>query len=158
MPPRLSTRRLPKSTDALLTGKLVLLGRLLTQSASSIYRRRFGLGQEEWRIIARLGSEESLPLTALAGRANLRKSQISRAVQQLLTKRLLSRRTGTQDAREARLHLTARGRRVQQAIIATAARRSDFLAVGLTNAERARLHRSLDGLLERAAELLRETE
>jgi DNA-binding MarR family transcriptional regulator len=158
MPPRLSTRRLPKSTDALLTGKLVLLGRLLTQSASSVYRRRFGLGQEEWRIIARLGHAESLPLSALAKRATLRKSQISRAVSALIAKGLLSRSAGAEDARQGRLHLTARGRRIQQGIIGTAARRSRFLARGLSDAQLARLHKQLDRLLERAAELGREAQ
>lgn len=154
----MAVNRLPPSPDALLTGKLVLLGRLLTQSASAVYRARFGLGQEEWRIVARLGAQESLPLSALARRAGLRKSQISRAVTQLIAKKLLSRSVGRHDARQGRLHLTARGRRIQQAIVRTAAKRSDFLARGTSTARLARLHRELDRLLERAAELLRQPE
>jgi DNA-binding MarR family transcriptional regulator len=148
----------PRTTDQLLTGKLVLLGRLLTQSASAIYRRKFGLGQEEWRIVARLGSRESLPLTQLGKRAGLRKSQISRAVTQLISKKLLSRSVGRDDARQGRLHLTVRGRRIQQAIFRSAAKRSDLLAEGTSTTRLARLHRELDRLLERAAELLRQSE
>ncbi len=148
----------PRTTDELLTGKLVLLGRLLSQSASAVYRRRYRLGQEEWRIVARLGSQESLPLKELGRRASLRKSQISRAVASLIAKRLLSRSIGEDDAREARLHLTARGRRVQQGIVRTAARRSDYLARTMTAKEVLTLQRQLDGLLVRASELLRESE
>ncbi|MGQ0543820.1 MAG: MarR family winged helix-turn-helix transcriptional regulator [Betaproteobacteria bacterium] len=148
----------PRTTDELLTGKLVLLGRLLSQSAAAVYRRRFGLGQEEWRIVARLGSQEGLPLKELGRRASLRKSQISRAAASLIARRLLSRRTGEEDAREARLHLTARGRRVQQEIVRTAARRSEFLARTMTKKELATLQRQLDRLLVRASELLRESE
>ena|SRR5687767_3757533 len=147
-----------RTPDALLTGKLVLLGRLLGQSASAIYRRRFGLGQEEWRIVARLGSQESLPLKELGRRAGLRKSQISRAVAGLIAKHLLSRSTGEDDAREARLHLTARGRRIQREIVRSAAKRSEFLAQGLDKGRLVKLQRELDRLLVRASELLRESE
>jgi DNA-binding MarR family transcriptional regulator len=93
-----------------------------------------------------------------ARRASLRKSQISRAVASLIAKRLLSRSIGEDDAREARLHLTARGRRVQQGIVRTAARRSDYLARTMTAKEVLTLQRQLDGLLVRASELLRESE
>ena len=144
--------------DELLTGKLVLLGRLLAQSAAATYRRRFGLGQEEWRIVARLGSQESLPLKELGRRAGLRKSQISRAVAGLIARRLLSRSVGEEDARQGRLHLTARGRRIQQQIVRSAARRSDFLARGLSKSRLNALQRELDRLLVRASELLRESE
>jgi DNA-binding MarR family transcriptional regulator len=95
--------------DELLTGKLLLLGRLLARSAAGTYRRRFGLGRKEWHIVARLGSQESLPLKELGRRAGLRKSQISRAVAGLVAKRLLSRHTGKEDAREP-LRTADRGR------------------------------------------------
>lgn len=148
--------RLPATPDELLTGKLVRLGRMLSLSASALYRRELRLGQEEWRIVARLGSTESLPLAQLGRRVGLRKSQISRAAAQLVRKGLLSRRVGREDAREARLHLTARGRRVQQAIVRTAQRRSRFLARGMDEASLERLQRDLDRLLLRAGELLAE--
>ena len=155
MPVNRPARHLPASPDQLLTGKLVLLGHLLRQSASAIYRRELGLGQEEWRIVARLGSTESVPLSELARRTGLRKSQISRAIARLLRKALLSRSVGEEDAREARLHLTAHGRRVHQAIVRTAAKRSAHLASGIGAARLERLHADLDRLLERAAELLK---
>lgn len=152
----MAVKRLPAMPDALLTGKLVLLGRLLSQSAASTYRRKLGLGQEEWRIVARLGSTESLPLSELGKRAGLKKSQISRAAAGLVKKGLLVRSVPQDDARQARLHLTASGRRFQQAIVRTAARRSDFLAQGLGAARLRQLHAELDRLLARAEHLLRD--
>jgi DNA-binding MarR family transcriptional regulator len=157
MPVNRPTRRLPASPDQLLTGKLVLLGHLLRQSASAIYRRQLGLGQEEWRIVARLGSTESVPLNELGRRTGLRKSQISRAITRLMRKALLSRSIGEEDAREARLHLTARGRSVHRAIVRTAAKRSEYLARGTGAARLERLHADLDRLLERAAELVKQS-
>lgn len=141
------------SPDQLLTGKLVRLGRLLTQSAAAAYRRKLALGQEEWRIIARVGSEESLSLTGLARRASLRKSQISRAAAALVNKGILSRTVGSEDARRAHLHLTPYGRRIRDSIIRTASERSRYLAQGMAAADQARLHRMLNRLLERAEEL-----
>ena len=141
------------TTNKLLSGKLVQLGNLLLRSASSHYRGRFGLRNEEWRILALLGSDEGLPLTELARRAGLRKSQLSRGAANLLKKKLLQRVVSSEDAREARLHLTRRGRRIHQAILATAAQRSAYLAKGIGKPELARLLKTLDILIQRAAEL-----
>ena len=93
------------TTNRLLSGKLVQLGNLLLRSASGRYRSRFGLRNEEWRILALLGSDESLPLTELARRAGLRKSQLSRGAGNLLKKGLLSRVVSREDAREAQTPL-----------------------------------------------------
>jgi len=141
------------TTEALLSGKLVQLGNLLLRSASNLYRSRFGLRNEEWRIVALLGSDESVPLTELARRAGLRKSQLSRGAAQLLRKKLLYRIVSSSDARGARLHLTQRGREIHDAILATAARRSAYLASGIGKPELGRLLKTLDTLIQRAAEL-----
>jgi DNA-binding MarR family transcriptional regulator len=66
----------------------------------------------------------------------LRKSQFSR-----------------EDAREARLHLTRRGRKIHNAILASAAQRSAYLASGLGKAEVGRPLKPLDLLIQRAGEL-----
>ena len=141
------------TTNRLLSGKLVQLGNLLLRSASGRYRSRFGLRNEEWRILALLGSDESLPLTELARRAGLRKSQLSRGAANLIQKGLLSRIVSREDAREARLHLTRRGRRTHDAILASAAQRSAYLASGLGKTEVRRLLKTLDLLIQRAREL-----
>lgn len=141
------------TTNKLLSGKLVQLGNLLLRSASGLYRSRFGLRNEEWRVIALLGSDESLPLTELARRAGLRKSQLSRGAANLIGKGLLSRVVSREDAREARLHLTRRGRKIHSAILAVAAHRSAYLAVGLGKIELARLLKTLDLLIQRARDL-----
>jgi DNA-binding MarR family transcriptional regulator len=151
--PASKPRPFPASAEDLLSGKLVQLGNLLLRSASRRYRRRFGLRNEEWRILALLGSEESVPLTDLAGRAGLRKSQMSRGAASLLLKGLLSRIVSVVDAREARLHLTPRGRRIHDAIVASAIQRSSHLASGLGKRELGPLLKTLDLLIERAREL-----
>ena len=109
--------------------------------------------REEWRIVAQLGSKESLPLKELARRAGLKKSQISRGVAQLVDKRMLSRVVGPDDAREGRLHLTARGQEIHDAIVATAVRRSAVLTEGLDTAELARLHQLVETMIDRARTL-----
>lgn len=141
------------TSNRLLSGKLVQLGNLLLRSASGLYRSRFGLRNEEWRILALLGSDESLPLTELARRAGLRKSQLSRGAAKLLEKRLLQRIVNREDAREARLHLTRRGRKIHDAILASAAQRSAYLAKGLGKADLARTLKTLELLIQRAREL-----
>jgi DNA-binding MarR family transcriptional regulator len=141
------------TTNRLLSGKLVQLGNLLLRSASGRYRRSLGLRNEEWRIIALLGSDESLPLNELARRAGLRKSQLSRGAANLLEKGLLSRIVSREDAREARLHLTRRGRRIHDAILASATQRSAYLASGLGKTDVRRLLKTLDLLIQRAREL-----
>ena len=146
----LPERPLPATTERVLTGKLITLGDLLLRSASEIYRERFDMRREEWRIIALLGSNESLPLKELARRAGLKKSQISRGVGQLVDKRMLSRVAGPHDAREARLHLTARGQAIHDAIVATAVGRSAVLTEGLDADQTARLHALVELMIARA--------
>ena len=149
MPARTSV----STSEDLLSGKLVQLGNLLLRSAANRYRMRFELRAEEWRILALLGSNESLVLTDLARRAGLRKSQLSRGAAQLLRKKLLYRIVSAADAREARLHLTPRGRKIHDAILASATERSAYLARGLGKREVDRLLKTLDLLIRRAAEL-----
>ena len=141
------------NTSALLSGKLVQLGNLLVRSASRIYRSRFGLREEEWRIVALLGADESLPLTELARRAGLQKSQLSRGAATLLEKGLLSRIANRDDARKACLRLTRSGRTIHAAIVASAARRSAYLAEGIDSVEVKRLLGVLDRIIRRAGEL-----
>ena len=146
-------RRRTASSEDLLSGKLVQLGNLLLRSAAARYHMRFGLRTEEWRILALLGSDESLALTDLARRAGLRKSQLSRGAAQLLRRKLLYRIVSSTDAREARLHLTPRGRTIHDAIFASAKERSAYLARGLKAKEIDRLLKTIGLLIRRAAEL-----
>ena len=143
----------PDTTEVPLSGKLLLLGSMLRRSASQLYRRRFDLLAEEWRIVALLGPKESLALTDLAARAGMRKSQLSRGAASLTAKGLVSRAASAADAREARLHLTPAGRRVHEGIITGAAERSASLVDGMGAGDLARLDRIVDRLIERAHQL-----
>jgi len=112
----MSALRDPAGLEDLL---LYRLSRLLSVGGSMVIRLcegRFGITRREWRVIARLAQEQELLSSELAERIQLDRARTSRAVTSLVAKKLVRRRVGTADKRQARVALTEQGRALHDAL------------------------------------------
>jgi len=154
MKPPSSTTELPGIRE-LLSYRLHVVANLLSRGAELRYRREFGVSLWEWRAIALLGgSREPQSLNALAAAAGIDKSQMSRVISGLTTRRLVLRAIDADDARGVRLTLTRAGRTLHHGLIRAAAERNDALLACLSARERAAFEDALDKLALRAREFI----
>jgi DNA-binding MarR family transcriptional regulator len=107
--------------EMFLPYRLAVTAAVVSRSLSAVYEQRFGVSIAEWRILANLGRFGSLTAGAIAEHSTLDKPKVTRALQRLKVRRLVSRKKGRQDRREVMITLTAEGERIYQEI-ATLAR------------------------------------
>lgn len=89
---------------------------LLNQAAEAsslefqqVYKDRYGMLRNEWRVLFHLGMYGQLTASEIAARAGLHKTKISRAVSKLEVRRFLTRERDSNDRRVEHLALTAAG-------------------------------------------------
>jgi DNA-binding MarR family transcriptional regulator len=140
----------PAALEDLLLYKL---SRLLSVGGSMVIRLcegRFGITRREWRVIARLAQEQELLSSELALRIQLDRARTSRAVTSLVAKRLVRRRVGTADKRQARIALTEQGRALYHALFPLVGDINRGLLAPLSPAEARQLDAMLGRLQARA--------
>jgi DNA-binding MarR family transcriptional regulator len=123
--------------------------RVLSTSAHGPASRRGPTGAQLF-VLRQIGAAPGLSIGELAARTLAGQSSVSEVVSRLVDRGLVSRRPNPNDARQAQLLLTARGR---AAVRDTAATAQERLAAGLATldaSERTQLARSLERWLESA--------
>ena len=95
----------------MLAYKVAMLSNDLSQSLASIYRP-FGLSMPEWRVVATLGNNNAMLSQNIAIATRLDKVQISRALQQLENKRLVTRMASERDKRAVNVALSEKGKNI----------------------------------------------
>ena len=120
---------------------------------SDEYRERSGLDIPQWRVIATLGFGGK-PCTAqyISRCTRTHKSTISRAVRQLLKRRLIERVENKVDRREFALRLTGKGRTLYRDLIPRLLRKERDILSSLSSQER-RLLGTVLGKLEKSLDL-----
>lgn len=151
-------RRIARAGDSLVSNRLFALATLLRRSGSLLYRRKLGLSQVEWRILAIVGDHAPLTLGALVETMGLDKGQLSRGVTALVKRRILMRVPDPQDSREVHITLTPHGQETFEALVALALERNRELVAGLNRAEIAALLAALDRLLANAKTMLAQSQ
>ena len=111
--------------------RLAVLAKIVGISLSKIYRERFGITNQQWRVIFALARQADCSASHIVHHAALDKVQVSRAVAGLIEKKLLERSADNIDRRNSILNLTIEGWKVYDQIapeaIAFEARLKDFL-------------------------------
>jgi len=102
--------------DAFMPYRLNILAETVSQGLARHYSRRFGISIAEWRVIATLADGCAMTARDIGLRTHMHKTKVSRAVSDLLTRRLIERRENAEDRRESFLKLAAAGRDVYEAI------------------------------------------
>ncbi len=137
----------------LVSSKVIRLANVLRRSSTLVYRRKFGLSQVEWRIVALVGEHAPVSLNALAEQMGLDKGQTSRGVSVLVARRLVLREY-RRDGRGVRITLTARGAEIYGKLMTSALERNRVLLHGMDAAERMQFFGILDRLTGLARRIL----
>ncbi|MEH6648846.1 MAG: MarR family transcriptional regulator [Motiliproteus sp.] len=125
----------------------------VSQSVSDIYGIRYGLGVAEWRTMAVLGNHQPLAASDVVQRSSIDKVQVSRAIQGLLKRELLERRTDPVDRRRVSLQLTAEGQNIFNDLVPRVRDLEQQLLSCLTEAEQSTL-KALMGRVRQQAEII----
>lgn len=101
--------------------------------------RRYGIGVQEWRVLAALAASGGQRLSDIAALTSIDISTLSRLISRMVRAGLLSRGRAEEDRREIAVSLTPKGRRTTQAIIPVARRYERITLAGFRPAEEAAL-------------------
>ena len=110
------------------------------------YKAKYGMLRTEWRVLFHLGLYGSMTASEIGGRAKMHKTKISRAVQRLTERRMVTRERDIDDRRVEHLNLTAQGRAAYDDLRATAEEYDARLRESLTAEEAALLVSALQKL------------
>jgi len=144
----------PQSGDAplerTLTYRLHQLHKLTDADSQQAYPAQTGLSLSDGRCLASIGHFAPLSVKDLAQRANLNKSQASRAAQSLVEQGLVCKEDHPGDGRGVVLTLTAQGRKTFQHTMALITQRNQSIFGCLNAKEQAQLSAVLDRLIAHA--------
>ncbi len=138
--------------DGFVTVRIVGLAEIISRGASQVFEQRFGVKNTELRILVHLASGEPLAVNELARRTRVDKGWISRSLLGLEKRGLVRRSPHPTDTRASLVSLTKQGSDLVARFAPVAAARNRRLLEGLDQAE---VYRVLDGLFERAEDILR---
>ena len=125
------------------------LGNRLAAGASSVYRREFGIGVTEWRILSLLAVEETCSAQYICQFFDLDKALVSRTTRSLVENGIVTV-TAQEGKNKRAIVLTRAGRSLHDRVIKLALQREKVLLAGFTKKEIDVLIDLLRRLLERA--------
>lgn len=138
--------------------RVSILANTVSHTLARLYEKRFGITIPEWRVIAVLGSGETLSAGEIAQRTAMDKVQVSRAISRMLASNLILREAGDTDRRKALLTLTPKALEIYDEIVPMALDYQDELTNTLSREETEQFDRLLTKLQGRAEQLERNSE
>lgn len=139
--------------QALVAPYLMSLATAIRRAAATVYRREFGLGQNEWRIVSVLGLDGALSNNEIAELVALDKGQLSREVSRLVERGLVVRHRAH---RSTEIRLSGDGQAVYRRLITIADCRNRHLLADLAESDREHLFALLGLIRVRATEMLQD--
>lgn len=125
----------PLDLERYVPALLTFLTNKLSSSASACYRKHYGIGIVEWRVLAMLAVENHITANRVGQVIGLDKSAISRSLQTLEREGYVTSEVDTKDARRYTVSLTPSGRELHDQVLETAVRREEVLLAGLSERE-----------------------
>jgi len=113
----------PEDGQAFVTSYLLYLLAAVSDRASAEFHahaRAAGLRVPEWRVLACLADEDGAMVTRLARLSLMEQSRLTRIIDQMAERGLVSRRSDPEDRRRVRVFLTDAGRDLALRLIADA--------------------------------------
>ncbi|MES5483384.1 MarR family transcriptional regulator [Bradyrhizobium sp. INPA03-11B] len=139
---------------AMMSSRLMVLANLLRRGALLRYKRLTGLSSVEFGLVASLGRRPPMSVVRLAEGVGMDKGQISRALAELVARKLVAKAANPRDNRETLVSLTRAGLAAHDAIVAGAQERNRRLLEQLDPRELELLLGHIDRLTRTAAEML----
>jgi DNA-binding MarR family transcriptional regulator len=121
--------------DRYVPAMLTFLANKLATGASLSYRKHFGIGVVEWRLIALLAVEDNITANRICQVIGLDKSAVSRSLQALETAGRISGKVDSKDARRYTVSLTAEGKALHDRVLKIALERERRLLSDFSPAE-----------------------
>ena len=115
----------------------------LSGGAAAIYRRKFGIGITDWRIMALLAGEPWMTAGRVTELYGYDKAAVSRTLSSMLAKGLIETRFHGKNRRRQHIALTSDGLKMHDAVVEIARSREAQLISGLTEEERGAVLRLL---------------
>ncbi|MBX3525301.1 MAG: MarR family transcriptional regulator [Rhodoblastus sp.] len=125
----------------------------ISSSASVIYRKRFGVGVTDWRIMALLAVEPWIPAGRISEVIGFDKAVISRSLAFMQERGLVETRFHDNNFRRQFIALTKQGLELHDRIVDVAREREEFLLADLSDEERRVGLRLLEKIHVRASQL-----
>ncbi|MCV0280501.1 MarR family winged helix-turn-helix transcriptional regulator [Pseudomonas aeruginosa] len=116
-------------------GLLTFLANKLATGASQCYRKHFGIGVVEWRMLSMLAVENGITANRICQVIGLDKSAVSRSLQALEASGYVGSRVDPGDARRNTVSLTEAGRALHDRVLLVALERERRLLSGLSPEE-----------------------
>ncbi|PDT75684.1 MarR family transcriptional regulator [Bradyrhizobium sp. C9] len=139
---------------AMMSSRLMVLANLLRRGALLRYKRLTGLSSVEFGLVASLGRRPPMSVVRLAEAVGMDKGQISRALAELVARKLVAKQANPRDNRETLVSLTKAGLAAHDAIVAGAQERNRRLLEQLGPQDLELLLGHIDRLMLTAAEML----
>ena len=136
--------------DRTLTYRLHLLHKLADIESQRAYVAGAGLSMSDGRCLTAVGTFAPLSVNDLAKKANLNKSQASRAAQSLVDQGLVLKAASPTDGRGVVLTLTPEGQAAWQRAMAVVGQRNQDIFGVLSTAEQSQLSDFFDRLIVEA--------
>jgi DNA-binding MarR family transcriptional regulator len=118
-----------------------------------MYGELFGISVTDWRIIAILGTHFPLSAKALAELTAMDQVSVSRAIDQLMYKKLVLRRVDTADRRRVALSLSKKGLEIYNQVVPLLYASEAMLVARLTSEDAAAIRRIMETLVELSGEM-----
>jgi DNA-binding MarR family transcriptional regulator len=138
----------------MMSSRLMVLANLLRRGAMLRYKRTAGLSSVEYGLVANLGRHPPMSVVRLAEAVGLDKGQISRALADLVSRKLVAKAVNPRDNREVLVSLTKAGLAAHDLIVSGGQERNQRLLAELSEAEVTMLFGHIDRLTEKAARML----
>jgi len=140
-----------RALDERTTYRFSILASRQTRCLSAMYVEKFGLSVSQWKVLPILGYHGPMSAKEAGERTSLEPEKVTRAVDQLVARGFVSRRSDPKDRRRVILSLAPKGRAVfQESEQLRGMIEASFLNA-LQPKERVLFHRLLDKLERRAA-------
>ncbi|MBE9397720.1 MarR family transcriptional regulator [Pontibacterium sp. N1Y112] len=133
--------------------KLSILQSTISDSIAQLYSGQFNLSQQEWRVIAALGTQPRMSAKEIAAYTSMDKMPVSRAISKLVKEELISQSPSSEDRRLIILNLTPKGLEIYEQIVPLVLEREEFLLSALSKDEQSQLDTLMEKLLKKAQEL-----
>lgn len=133
---RLIKERLPRTAAGTESTPyyLVTIGNAISWGSAREYLHRFGIGVNEWRVLAHVAYEPGCTAAAVSRFLRIDKGVTSRSLKSLMEKDLVGVELATDGTRA--LYLTGQGATLHNEVLPIAIRREQILLKGLDDEER----------------------
>jgi DNA-binding MarR family transcriptional regulator len=155
-----ASRTKPANSDIdptqLLAYRVLTLSQLLNRGIEVIVDTHLGLSVRQWRVVLCIATLGPQSVQEIADFCRYDKSQVSRAVAELLEKNLVSTRPSATDGRRVQVRLTAAGRAKFKRGMPLSLARQERLASSLSRSQLETFDNALQTLIGQAEAMLEE--